>query len=220
MVANNRFLRRIDEKGNYDFKPDFTLLSPFYFEFGNEANEYIENSVDFLERQLWDPELGMIQRYLPFSGDIEIHTHAGNGPWLQYTAILAQYHYWCKNVKRGDELMSLIDGYKNENGEIPEHISTCKRFDTFIESEWKTGLDFAREFDKHILQDNLDFDKILEEANNMQRAYNEVADRCMIPDVTMEEGGYIMFVTPLMWSHAEYMKALLYKHGLYSNGSL
>jgi len=217
MVSNNRFLRRIDEKGNYDFKPDFTLLSPFYFEFRNEAKEYLENSVAFLERQLWDPELGMIQRYLPFSGDFEIHTHAGNGPWLQYTAILAQYHYWCKNVKRGDELMSLIDGYKNEKGEIPEHISTCKRFDTFIESEWKTGLDFAKEFDKHILQDNLDFDKILEEANNMQRAYNEVADRCMIPDISMEEGGYVMFVTPLMWSHVEYMRALLYKHGLYSN---
>ena len=38
-----------------------------------------------------------------------------------------------------------------------------------METEWKTGLDFAKEFDKHILQDNLDFDKILEEANNMQR---------------------------------------------------
>ncbi len=219
MVANNRFLRRIDEKGNYDFKPDFTLLSPFYFEFGNEVKDYLDNSVDFIERQLWDPELGMIQRYLPFSGDIEIHTHAGNGPWLQYTAILAQYHYWCKNDKRGDELMNLIDSYKNEKGEIPEHISTCKRFDSFMETEWKTGLDFAKEFDKHILQDNLDFDKILEEANNMQRAYSEVADRCMISDSTMEEGGYVMFVTPLMWSHVEYMKALLYKHSLYSNNS-
>ena len=220
MVANKRFLRRIDEKGNYDFKPDFTLLSPFYFQFGNETKDYLDNSVNFLERQLWDPELGMIQRYLPFSGDMEIHTHAGNGPWFQYTAILAQYHYWCKNVKRGDELMNLIDGYKNEKGEIPEHISTCKRFDAFMESEWKTGLDFAKEFDKHILQDDLDFDKILEEANNMQRAYNEVADRCMIPDVTMEEGGYVMFVTPLMWSHVEYMKALLYKHGLYPNNNI
>jgi GH15 family glucan-1,4-alpha-glucosidase len=217
MISNKRFLRRIDQKGNYDFKPDFTLLSPFYFGFGGEAKDYIDNSVSFLERQLWDPELGMIQRYLPFSGDIEIHTHAGNGPWLQYTAILAQYHYWCENIKLGDELIGLIDNYRNEKGEIPEHISTCKRFDRFIESEWKTGIDFDKEFDKHILQDNLDFDKILEETNNMQRAYKEVAAKCMIPDVTMEEGGYILFVTPLMWSHVEYMKALLYKHGLYSN---
>ncbi len=217
MVSNDRFLRRIDNKGNYDFKPDFTLLSPFYFGFGGETKDYVDNSVSFLERQLWDPELGMIQRYLPFSGDIEIHTHSGNGPWLQYTAILAQYHYWCKNIKRGDELIGLIDNYKNENGEIPEHISTCKRFNGFMESEWKTGIDFDKEFDKHILQDNLDFDKILEEANNMHRSYKEVAEKCMIPDVTMEEGGYILFVTPLMWSHVEYMKALLYKHGLYSN---
>jgi len=220
MVANKRFLRRIDEKGNYDFKPDFTLLSPFYFGFGNEDKNLLDNSVGFLEKQLWDPELGMIQRYLPFSGDIEIHTHAGNGPWLQYTAILAQYHYWCKNAKRGDELMNLVDNYKNEKGEIPEHISTCKRFDSFMEKEWKTGLDFAREFDKHILQDNLEFDKILEEANNMQRAYSEVADRCMISDSTMEEGGYVMFVVPLMWSHVEYMKALLYKHSLYTNDNV
>jgi GH15 family glucan-1,4-alpha-glucosidase len=219
MVANERFLRRIDRKGNYDFKPDFTLLSPFYFGFGEETKDCLDNSVTFLERQLWDPELSMIQRYLPFSGDIEIHTHAGNGPWLQYTAILAQYHYWCKNIKRGDELIGLINNYKNEKGEIPEHISTCKRFNAFIESEWKTGIDFAKEFNKHILQDNLDFDKILEEANNMQRAYKEVAEKCMIPVVTMEEGGYVMFVTPLMWSHVEYMKALLYKHGLYPNNN-
>ena len=220
MTANERFLRRIDQKGNYDFKPDFTLLSPFYFGFGSETDSCLNNSVTFLERQLWDPELGMIQRYLPFSGDIEIHTHAGNGPWFQYTAILAQYHYWRKNVKRGDELMGLIDSYKNENGEIPEHISTCKRFEAFMDNEWRTGIDFNKEFDRHILQDNLDFDKILEETNNMQRAYQVVAEKCMILDNSMEEGGYVMFVTPLMWSHVEYMKALLYKHELYSNDNV
>ncbi len=217
MVSNKRFLRRIDQKGNYDFKPDFTLLSPFYFGFAGETKDYVDNSVSFLERQLWDPELGMIQRYLPFSSDIEIHAHAGNGPWVQYTAILAQYHYWCKNIQRGDELIGLIDNYKNERGEIPEHISTCKRFNAFMESEWNTGVDFTKEFNKHILQDNLEFDKILEETNNMQRSYKEVAEKCTIPDISMEEGGYVMFVTPLVWSHAEYMKALLYKQGLYSD---
>ncbi|MCP5005632.1 MAG: hypothetical protein GY941_17105 [Planctomycetes bacterium] len=217
MVSNKRFLRRIDQQGNYDFKPDFTLLSPFYFGFGSETRDYVDNSVNFIERQLWDPELGMIQRYLPFSGDKEIHTHAGNGPWFQYTAILAQYHFWGGNTTRGEELLGLIDGYKNEEGEIPEHISTCKRFNDFIKTEWKTGIDFSKEFDSRILQDDLDFDKILEEANNMQTAYKEVAKKCMILDSTKEEGGYVMFVTPLMWSHVEYMKALLYKHGLHLN---
>ena len=49
MVANKKFLRRIDEKGNYDFKPDSTLLSPFYFGFGNEDKSLLHNSVSFLE---------------------------------------------------------------------------------------------------------------------------------------------------------------------------
>jgi len=219
MVSNDRFLRRIDKRGNYDFKPDVTLLSPFYFGFGEETKSYLCNSASFLERQLWDPELGMIQRYLPFSCDNEIHTHAGNGPWFQYTAMLAQYHYWCKNTKRGDELLLLIDNYKNENGEIPEHISTCRRFDMFMENEWKSGDDFAKEFDRHILAETIDFNKILEEANNMQRSYKEVQEKCMILINSMESGGYIRFATPLMWSHIEYMKALLYKNGKY-NGNI
>ncbi len=84
-----------------------------------------------------------------------------------------------------------------------------------MESEWKTGTDFTKEFDRHILLDNLDFDKILEETNNMQKAYQLVAEKCMIPDATMEEGGYVIFATPLMWSHVEYVKALLYKHEFY-----
>ncbi|MDP6433330.1 MAG: hypothetical protein QGI15_03300, partial [Candidatus Scalindua sp.] len=52
---------------------------------------------------------------------------------------------------------------------------------------------------------------------NCGKKGKSIPDRCMISDSTMEEGGYVMFVTPLMWSHVEYMKALLYKHGLYSN---
>lgn len=215
MIENNRFLRRIDQKGDYDYKPDVTLLSPYYFGFGEEAGCYLDNSVKFLERQLWDPELGMVQRYLPFYGDNEVHAHAGNGPWLQYTAVLAQYHFWRRNEKEGNELLSLIDSYKNENGEIPEHLSTCRRFEMFIETEWKTGNDFAKEFDKHILADTVDFEKILEEANNMQKAYKEVSEKCMVLVNSMEGGGYIRFVTPLMWSHVEFIKALLCKHGRY-----
>ena len=40
----------------------------------------MENSVLYIEKQLWDPELGMIMRYLPFYKDFSTHVHAGNGP--------------------------------------------------------------------------------------------------------------------------------------------
>ena len=207
-MSGNRYVRRIDPRGHMDFRPDFTLLSPFYFGFLHYRTE-MGRSVDFLEKQLWDPQFGMIMRYLPFSRDFTTHVHAGNGPWLQYTAILAQFHYWNGNTERGDGLLAAIDKYRNEKGEIPEHLSTCARFEAFTKTEWKTGLDFDKEFDKHILLDNVDFDKVLEEANNMAAAYQETGSRCMFQDATQAEGGYIQFATPLMWSHVEYARALL-----------
>ena len=207
-MSGNRYVRRIDPEGRMDMRPDFTLLSPFYSGFLHYRKE-MERSVEFMEKQLWDPELGMIMRYLPFNLDFATHVHAGNGPWLQYTAILAQFHYWNDNTKQGDELLATIDQYKNEKGEIPEHLSTCNRLDHFVQNEWKTGVDFAKEFHKPILLDDVDFDKILEEANNMARSYQETGSKCVFRDPKAREGGYIQFATPLMWSHVEYARALL-----------
>ena len=208
----DRFVRRITPQGSPDLRPDFTLLSPFYYGFLHYA-EAIDQSVRYLEKQLWDPELGMIMRYLPFNRDFATHVHAGNGPWLQYTAVLAQYHFWNGDTGRGDELLAMIDSYRNEKGEIPEHLSTCARFELFLENEWKSGMDFAKEFDKSILLDDVDFDEILEEANNMARSYRETGSQCMIRDDAAAEGGYIQFASPLMWSHAEYARALLVRAG-------
>lgn len=207
-MSGSRYIRRIDPEGRMDMRPDFTLLSPFYFGFLHYEKE-MERSVGFLEKQLNDPELDMIMRYLPFNKDFDTHIHAGNGPWLQYTAILAQFHYWNGNTKRGDELMGLIDDHRNENGEIPEHLSTCRRFEDFVEHEWKTGVDFQKEFYKSILLEKVDFDKILEEANNMAKSYEETGKKCIFTETHKSEGGYIQFATPLMWSHVEYTRALM-----------
>ena len=67
----------------------------------------------------------------------------------------------------------MIDGYRSEDGGIPEHLSTCRRFEEFMDREWKTGIDYEKEFYKPILLDDIDFDKILEEANNMHKSYEE-----------------------------------------------
>lgn len=207
-MSGRRYVRRIDPNGYMDMRPDFTLLSSFYYGFLHYRTELL-NSVSFLEKQLRDPELGMIMRYLPFHDDFATHVHAGNGPWLQYTAILAQYHFWNGNTKAGDELLKTIDKYKNENGDIPEHLSTCKRFEEFMEREWATGIDFRKEFYEPILLDGCDFDNILEEANNMARSYQQTGQKCMFRDDSHSEGGYIQFANPLMWTHVEYARALM-----------
>jgi hypothetical protein len=107
----------------------------------------------------------------------------------------------------------MIDSYKNEQGEIPEHLSTCRRFEEFMEREWDTGIDFEKEFYKPILLEGVDFNKILEEANNMHKSYHETGSRCIFRDSASAEGGYIQFAAPLMWSHVEYARALLIKAG-------
>jgi GH15 family glucan-1,4-alpha-glucosidase len=210
-MSGDRYIRRIDPHGQMDLRPDFTLLSPFYFGFLHYEKE-LARSVRFIEKQLWDPELGMIMRYLPFDRDPAVHVHAGNGPWLQYTAILAQYHFWSGNTKRGDELLAMMDRYAGDDSELPEHLSTCSRFEQFLEKEWKTGVDFAKEFDRNILLPGLDFERILEEANNMARSYRQTGEFCR-PDPEAAGGGHIRFATPLAWSHVEYMRALLVRSG-------
>jgi GH15 family glucan-1,4-alpha-glucosidase len=207
-MSGNRYVRRTDPSGQMDMRPDFTLLSPFYYGFLH-YKEQMEQSVRLIEKQLWDPELGMMMRYLPYYRDFSTHVHAGNGPWLQYTAVLAQYHYWSGNIKRGDEIMRIIDRYRSEKGEIPEHLSTPKRFEEFMEREWNTGIDFQKEFYKDILLDDVDFNKILEEANNMHRSYEETSKKRTFKSDGKSGGGYIQFATPLMWSHVEYARALL-----------
>ncbi len=90
-----RYIRRLKPDGTLDLRPDITLLSPFFFGTGLDEDYFdngatFGNSIAFIEDMLWDPELGMLQRYLPFIEDPESHIHAGNGPWVQYTAMLAQ----------------------------------------------------------------------------------------------------------------------------------
>ena len=211
-ALNQRYVRRIQPGGGIDFRPDFSLLSPFYFGFIHDQ-ELLENSVKYLEEKLWDPELGMIMRYLPFYEDPATHVHAGNGPWLQYTAMLAQYYYWKGDAKRGDEILALIDGYKAPDGALPEHLSTPKRFEEFMQREWKDGIDFHKEFAPEILKPGVSFDTILEEANNMSRSYQDAAKAKVLPEKEGQGGGYIQFATPLMWSHVEFARALLFKAG-------
>ncbi len=55
----------------------------------------------------------------------------------------------------------------------------------------------------------MNFDTILEEANNMSQSYEKTKNMCMLTDKSKVEGGYIQFALPLMWSHVEYSRALL-----------
>jgi CRP-like cAMP-binding protein len=209
-LQSGRYVRRLKPNGEIDFRPDITLMSPFFFGTGMDLeyftnNQAFKNSIEFIEDMLWDPDLGMLQRYLPFIEDFETHIHAGNGPWIQYTAMLAQYNFYIGNVDRGNELLQIIDDYKSKEGFLCEHLTTPERFYEFNELEWSTGRDFDKEFEGDILVPGISYDKIVEELNHMKKSYEDIDRQIKTPG----GDGKIAFATPLMWSHAEYAMALM-----------
>ncbi len=207
---SGRYVRRLKPDGEADLRPDITLLSPFFFLTGVTGRHFTDNNtfrnaITFIEETLWDPDLGMLQRYLPFIEDPDTHIHAGNGPWLQYTAMLAQYYFQTGKMDRGEKIMEKIDSYISREGYLCEHLTTPERFYEFRELEWKPGHDYDKEFEAKILVPNITYDHIVEELNHMKKAYENIEEQIK----TIAPGGFITFATPLMWSHAEYAMAVL-----------
>ena len=215
-ILSDRFVRRITKDGTFDLRPDVTMMSPVYFQCKedhcdtcvlDENPDIITKSIDFMVNNLWDPELGMLQRYLPFTEDIETHIHAGNGPWIQYTAMLAQYYYKQGEIERGDTILNQIDKYSTAEGYIPEHLSTKRRFEEFVRLEWEVGLDAKKEFHPDILIPDLSYDFIVEELFFMKKSYDQIRS-----DITEGKKDVIHFAVPLMWSHVEYASALIARY--------
>lgn len=204
-IHDGRYVRRIDPQGMFDERPDFIMLSPFYFGFLHRNRDAQRATAEAVEKDLWDPELGGLQRYLPYTEDFFCHTHSGNGPWLDYTAVLAQYKYVAGLGAEGDAIMDLIDAYRTPEGYIAEHLTTPRRFKHFYETQWNTGLDFQKEFDRDSLLPEVKFDLIVEELTHMRDAYNRV-HLALEQDPTVR---YLRFATPLMRAHAEHALAIM-----------
>lgn len=202
-VQDGSWIRGLTAKGRFDRRPDVTLLSPHYFGFEHLAPGAAERAADRVEKELWDPDVGLLQRYLPFREDGAVHLHAGNGPWLAYSAWLAQRHVSLGRIDAARKIVAHILRFATAEGWLPEHVSTRERFQDFMENEWETGLDFRKEFDPEILLPGVTFTEILDEANKMKAAYERAsveADRA--------GDGVIRFATPLAWTHAEVAVAL------------
>ncbi len=209
-TMGGRFVRRLKPNGEIDLRPDITLMSPFFFGSGFETDyfsdtEEFRNSIRYIEQTLWDPDLGMLQRYLPFIEDPHTHVHAGNGPWVQYTSMLAQYYFYTGNMERGNKILAIIDSYKSKEGYMCEHLTTPERYFEFKRLEWISGKDFDKEFAPDILVPGLSYDLVVEELTHMKNSYEAIERRC----AEVGKNGHIAFAIPLMWSHAEYAMALM-----------
>ncbi|WP_458210051.1 glucoamylase [Haladaptatus sp. NG-SE-30] len=191
--------RRYTPDGNLDERPDITLFAPSYFGLDDLFGDSVAHAVERAVSSLTDPELGGLQRFQGLYGDFDVHQHGGNGPWMQYTAWQAQYRFEQGEVDRGDAILATIAGHADERGYIPEHLTTAERFESFVEKEWQTGLDYEKEFDDAVLRD-IPFDRVVEELSHMKNSYDAIADE-------IETANVVSFANPLAWCHAEFLTA-------------
>ena len=193
--------RRYTPEGERDERPDITLFAPYYFGLEDLFGEHATRAATRAASSLEDPRLGGLQRFRGFYRDFDVHQHGGNGPWMQYTAWHAQFRFDQGERGHGDRVLATVTHHADEDGTIPEHLSTRERFEQFVEREWDTGLDYEKEFDDDVLRD-VPQDRIVEELGHMQQAYDEMA-------VALEDQEVISFAEPLAWCHAEFLVALL-----------
>jgi GH15 family glucan-1,4-alpha-glucosidase len=193
--------RRFTPEGERDDRPDVTLFAPYYFGLGDLFGDAADRAAERAATALVDPELGGLQRFRGFHRDFTVHQHGGTGPWMQYTAWHAQYRFDRGDRERGEEVLATVAERADDEGYVPEHLTTAERFAAFRDEEWDTGLDFRKEFDEEVLRD-VPFDRVAEELGHMKASYDDIAART-------DEQDAVAFAAPLAWSHAEYLVALL-----------
>ncbi len=118
---------------------DAALYAPAYFEVFPENDKKVEMTVERIHRELWDRELGGLNRYPESWG----RNNGGYGPWCHFTAMLSR-HYSRTGMKW---MADLYLGWVVDTAYrylLPEHISTRERFEMWEE-------EYAR---AHIMRDD------------------------------------------------------------------
>lgn len=202
LFDEGRFIARLYKNKAKDMRADITLMSPLYF--GLFDAKKCESTIEFMRKKLWDKKLGLLYRFESEIGDSFMHNHAGIGPWIQYSAMLAQCYFKAGKKKKGEETLSHIEKFRSNNGFLPEHVASKESFDDFWKKEWLTGMDFEKEFNKEILLDKVDFDRIANELYFMARSYRKIRS-----NYKNHKRPYIRFGVPLAWSHAEFITATI-----------
>jgi hypothetical protein len=105
LVAEGRYLRRLDPHGYPDPRPDIGLIAPYYFRLWHPSDRLVMNSAEVIERTLWNVETGGYVRFLPYSAD-ERAVLPGVSPL--FSGWMAQYQYELGNRDRADAILRWI----------------------------------------------------------------------------------------------------------------
>lgn len=102
LTMDHRFIRGLSEEGLPDPRADMSMLAPYYFGLWAPTERTVINSVETVEKTLWNVEIGGFTRTLPFSA-----TQRRNppGPMPHVSAWMARYHYDMGNSDRAEGIL-------------------------------------------------------------------------------------------------------------------
>ncbi|HJH32575.1 MAG TPA: glucoamylase [Methanosarcinaceae archaeon] len=153
---------------------DAVEYSPAYFGLINEHDVKNLATVKRIHEQLWDKEIGGLNRYPELWG----RNNGGYGPWCHFTCQLANHYITVDNQDMAEMYLGWVVDMAH-NYLLPEHISTIERFEMWLE-------DYSN---AKILRDS--------KLTMIENTRNHPKWKDGLAYVTI----------PLIWPHAEYMRA-------------
>ena len=153
---------------------DAVEYSPAYFELINEYDVKNLATVKRIHENLWDKEIGGLNRYPELWG----RNNGGYGPWCHFTCQLANHYTAIDNHDMAEMYLGWVVEMAH-NYQLPEHISTIERFEMWLEDY--TNAKILRDSKMTMIENT---------RNHPKWKY-----------------GLAYVTIPLIWPHAEYIRA-------------
>jgi len=192
LVNEGRFIRRLTDNGKKDLAPDIMSLAPTYFGIFDEPEmqEINKNTIDYLYENLWDKELGGMRRLPGYDCEEEHPGYQGTldpllpGPWIFYTAWLAQDYIKVGNRERGIEILYWILDQRQQ-GKLAEHLVSKENFIKYGNRE-------------------REYHEATKKGQPLESAFKNLD--LMAEQVKIQDK--LNYSWPLAWSHLETLRAL------------
>ena len=126
---------------------DAALYAPAYFGCIKEDDPKTMNTVERIHNELWDAELGGLNRYPePWN-----RNNGGYGPWCHFTSMLSRHYSAVGERQKANLYLSWVvnTAYKDL---LPEHISTQERY--YLWEEDYSNAHIMRD-DKKVMMDGI-----------------------------------------------------------------
>lgn len=107
---------------------DAVEYSPAYFGLIDEQDVKNLSTVKRIHEQLWDKEIGGLNRYPELWG----RNNGGYGPWCHFTCQLANHYTAIDNQDMAEMYLGWVVEMAH-NYLLPEHVSTIERFEMWLE---------------------------------------------------------------------------------------